>query len=47
MTKAFPKRLWLSSERFPEFLHVASSLISEDLGHCQPYVNPQITLVRV
>jgi hypothetical protein len=45
MTKAFPKRLWFSSERFPEFLRVVSSLISEGLGHYQPYVNPQITLV--
>jgi hypothetical protein len=34
-----------SSERILEFFRSRSSLVSWDLGHCQPYVYPQITLV--
>ncbi|MGO9918186.1 MAG: hypothetical protein ACLQIB_26265, partial [Isosphaeraceae bacterium] len=34
-----------SSERLSEFHQLVSWLVSQGAGHCQPYVNPRITLV--
>ena len=34
-----------SSERLSEFRGLVSWLVSQGAGHCQPYVNPRITLV--
>jgi hypothetical protein len=44
LLKPFPQSARFSGERVPEFLRLVSSLVSQDLGHSQPYVNPQITL---
>jgi len=37
--------LSFSSERLSEFHQLVSWLVSQGAGHCQPYVNPRITLV--
>jgi len=45
LTKALARRLSFSSERLSEFRRLVSWLVSQGAGHCQPYVNPRITLV--
>ena len=45
LTKALARRLSFSSERLSEFRRLVSWLVSQSAGHCQPYVNPRITLV--
>jgi hypothetical protein len=37
--------LSFSSERLSKFRRLVSWLVSQGAGHCQPYVNPRITLV--
>ena len=44
LTKALARRLSFSSG-LSEFRRLVSWLVSQSAGHCQPYVNPRITLV--